>query len=354
MNTMVRASGVLFGLSLALGGAASPALADDSIANIFGTIPSCPFVTTGFSYVYCDPTVSLSAGLMDMQRGKSEGVIITPGSGPGTILDASQYSYKWVARPEIQGSWQIWNGFGVEARYFSTEDSSSALIPSLTTFRTDGIGVTILGSGSVTTQSVTALHSVEANATKEIFGGLTLIGGIRRVELSDSINMQITSPEIFNNWVESNILNGVQGGAKFAFLAPVIPLELDITGKSGVYTNNASNTFASAIVGAAQDAAKQRSTVSEVDLTATYHLGQHLGLQAGYTALWLNNVALAGARGQQHDADCRGHFEPVKKWQSHVQRCDYRGRNLFLSCDWASIEAASVAGADSIGAGVLF
>jgi hypothetical protein len=312
MSARLCVSSFLFGLSLALGGAASSALADDSGGGIFGTIPSCPFVATGASFTYCDPTISFSAGLMEMQRGKADGVIATPSSGPGTLLDANSFKYGWVTKPEIQGSWQVWNGWTVEGRYFSTKDSSSLFLPSISTFRTDGIGVTILGGGSIATQSQTNLQSVEANITKQVFGGLTLIGGVRRVELSDSIDMQITSPGIFNNWSETNVLNGVQGGAKFAFLAPVIPLELDLTGKSGVYTNNASNTFVSAIVGGAQDAVKQRSTVSEVDLTATYHIGQHIGLQAGYTGLWLNNVALAGAAANSTTQVAGGTSSPLK------------------------------------------
>lgn len=187
------------------------------------------------------------------------------------------------------------SGITWEGRYFGNIDSDSQfLVPAINMFRIAGIGVTILGGGSLNSTYSTKLDNTEINAWKQITPGLSLLAGFRWVELHDTLRVNIATPVTFTRWDENNHLYGGQLGGKLSMFSPGLPFQFDLIGKAGVFGNFADNQFTSTIVGGNATSGSTVSFVGEVNLSLSYQLNDRWTARAGYMVLWIDGVALAG------------------------------------------------------------
>jgi hypothetical protein len=254
----------------------------------------------------------VSVGTVFMKRHSTGGVIIVPPTGtPGTILTGDDLDFDREFGPDIYARWRINQGWSVEGRYFGSSSEATHNIPSITTFRIAGIGVTILGSGPIDSTFSSRLQSAEVNVAKEVIPGVSLLAGFRHVGLDENLRIDIATAATYTNWNVQNDLYGGQLGLKLGFMAPSLPLEFSAAFKGGVYHNAASNDFTSTIVGSTSSTATTTAYSGEIDLGATYHFNNHLSIRGGYSSLWLRNVALGDTQAEATVQGGGGTSSPV-------------------------------------------
>jgi hypothetical protein len=238
-------------------------------------------------------------GAMMLQRSQPAAapiVTTTTPPPPSTPIDAQDFNFGWSTGYEAALRHQMEGGWALDGRYFTNSGSTAtAGIPSITTFREAGVGVTILGGGPVNAFYTTGVDSTELNVAAPLTSGISVLGGFRWLNLRDDLRTEITGSSIFVQWQDTNALFGGQAGLKLTLAKPASPFVLDASFKAGLYGNAASNTLTANVVSGASSSAALNSFVGEVNLNATYHLTQNVALRAGYVGLWVNNVALAGA-----------------------------------------------------------
>ena len=264
----------------------------------FTVEPACE--STACDELCADPFCSTwyaSAGAIFLQRSRpTTSAIATPPTGtPGVLINGSDFLFDWGYGPDVTIGKRLQNGLLVEARYFNSQSSDARfLIPAVTTFRTAGIGVTILGGGSLDGFYSTTLNSGEFNVHKQVGdGGLTVLGGFRWIEVDDTLRVNIATPVTFTQWHESNRMFGGQLGLNMAFCSVGNPLQFNGFVKGGVYANNADNQFTSNIVGGTRSQETEAAFVGELGFSASCQITERLALKGGYQVLWLDNVALA-------------------------------------------------------------
>ena len=145
-------SGLVAGLVLMAAGsavAAAPSAAAGAAVSGLCQFASSP---TLFTTVQCEPQFTASVGKIGLYRSRpSSAVVMTPPTGtPGTVFDADQFTFGWATGTEVNAGIRGKSGWGVEGRYFTTPaDVSTSPGIDVTTFRTAGIGVTVLGGGTI-------------------------------------------------------------------------------------------------------------------------------------------------------------------------------------------------------------
>jgi hypothetical protein len=282
---------------------ASDCAAADLCCDPCGGSPCCDELSCGecasglFGVAWgCEPMWVASAGAVFLHRSRpDQAPIVTPPTGtPGVTIGGADFGFGWDVGPDVSLMRRTASGYIIEGRYFNNRDANASFnIPAITTFRVAGIGVTILGGGSINGFYTTKLDSTELNIHVPVHSRVTLLTGFRWVELHDALRLNIATPATFTNWDLNNHMYGGQFGANFALTRPANPLKVNLVGKAGVYANDADNRFTSTIVGGSQDEDTATAFVGEVNLTASYRLTRHIALRGGYQVLWLDNVALA-------------------------------------------------------------
>lgn len=245
---------------------------------------------------WCQPLWTVSAGAVFLHRSRLDrAVIATPPTGtPGVLLNGSDFDFGTGAGPDVSIMRRNRRGLIWEARYFGDESAEDTFgIPTVTTFRITGIGVTILGGGPLNARYQTQLHSSEINVHKPLGDRVTFLAGFRWVELHDELRVDIATPATFVNWEDNNHLFGGQIGTRIAFTDPGNPLSLTCTLKGGVFYNDADNVFTSTIVASDSSTDETTAFVGDLNFTAAYQVTRHIAIQGGYQILWLDNVAIA-------------------------------------------------------------
>jgi hypothetical protein len=257
----------------------------------------------------------VSVGALILERSRSRpAAIITPTTGPGSILNASDFGYTYQACPDISFMCQLPSGYMVDGRYFSDHSAGSDFdLGNLTTFRMAGIGITILGGGPVSAFESTKLDSAEINFHVPIHEGCTILGGFRYLELTDRLQVDLVNSSIFTRWYEENHMCGGQLGADIDFFSPGSRFQFNGIVKAGAYGNTATNHFTSTLVSNATDSGTDAAFVGEVDFTASYQLTKHVAFRTGYMALWIENVSLADDVASTTTQHAGGTFSPINK-----------------------------------------
>jgi hypothetical protein len=238
----------------------------------------------------------VSAGAIFLHRSRPDSAaIVTPPTGtPGVVINGTDFGFDWNAGPDVTLTRRCSSGLIWEGRYFGDYSAEAdARIPNITSFRAAGIGITILGGGSIDAFYQTQLNSSELNLHKPLTDRLTILGGFRWVEVEDKLRLNIASPATFLSWEEQNRLYGAQLGTRLAFTDGDNPFRLNLTAKAGIYGNVADNRMTSTIVGSAFDSATETAFLGEANLFSNYYLTKHLSIGGGYQVMWLDNLALA-------------------------------------------------------------
>lgn len=162
------------------------------------------------------------------------------------------------------------------------------------------------------TSYMSTLNSVELNSRTRQWSRLAPLAGVRFIKLHDefdrlsgdgSTQLQMSTTD--------NLLWGFQVGAE-ALLWDVGPVRLQSTMKAGVYYNDIDLDTGGGDITVTDPATMATTTVEttanfagehiayfgEVNLEFAYRVGRHFTVRAGYTAMWLDGVALAP---DQHD-----------------------------------------------------
>ena len=191
--------------------------------------------------------------------------------------------------------YQMPSGYLVDGRYFSDHGAGSDnVIDNVTSFRMAGIGITILGGGTLLNTYTTKLDSAEINFHVPILEGCTVLAGFRYLQLMDHLEVDAVNPSIYTRWDEENHMCGGQTGIDLDFFSPGSRLQFNGIVKAGVYGNVASNHLSSVLVASDFDSATDAAFVGEVDFTASYQFTNHIACRAGYTVFWVEGLALAG------------------------------------------------------------
>jgi hypothetical protein len=294
-------SALFFGLAVPFLGSAGSAWAE-------GATPPC--------VSQCQPGFDLYAGPMLVLRSPpgSTSIITPPLGTPGTLLDANQFAFSWSgAGAEVTGQWRTHGGWALEGRYFTTQAAIAAhTIPSITDFRVAGIGVTIIGGGSINSSYTSRLsNNGELNVYRQAAPILALLVGLRTINLSETLRSEIATPVTFVEWTDTNQLLGAQVGLRLTLSAPNRPLRFDATLKIGQYRNLAANVVNSTIVAAASDSQRLTSQLGEINLAFSYQVHENIVLRAAYVGLWFNNVALPGEAAANTTQVAGGTVSPV-------------------------------------------
>lgn len=256
-----------------------------------GDYEPCSFATRNHI-----PRWSVSAGAIFLHRSRPDSAaIVTPPTGtPGVVINGMDFGFDWNASPDLTLMHRSSRGLIWEGRYFGDYGAeASSAIPNITNFRAVGIGITILGGGSINGIYRTKLNSSEINVHKAITDRITVLGGFRWVEIEDKLRLEIASPTTFLSWEEQNRLYGGQVGTNVAFTDGANPFRLNLTAKAGAYGNVIGNQFSSNIVSDASDEETDIAFIGELRLSACYSLTKHIAILGGYQTMWLDNVALA-------------------------------------------------------------
>lgn len=244
---------------------------------------------------------SIYVGGMYLNRSRPDSsAIATPPTGtPGVLIDAGSFDFNWKSLPEIAVQRKFDGGWTLEGRYFNMgSETATTNVPSVTTFRIAGIGVTVLGGGALDNTYSSSLRSTEFNVYKQLTPGFAVLAGYRNFSFQDHLHVGLVGTGLnISDWNVSNHLNGGQIGLSLTLLSPGVPLVFNATAKTGWYSTSINDSFTSQVVSRASDSASKTAQVSELGLTATYQIANNFALRGGYTLIWMDSVGLASEGG---------------------------------------------------------
>lgn len=271
-------------------------------------------------------------------------------------LNSNKLGQDLAAGPRISLSYRDPAGFGAELSYFNVLGLKA-------TKATGPLGQWLVMKApgsfwqtqdyayqSMVWQDESHLHSLEANARLAFSPRVTLLAGVRWLQLNDKLTGTLDPADLgqplwkftlstladavprpgssivinppFWTTSTSNNLYGVQIGAT-ATLWETGRFSLGGTIKAGLYDNRATQTTLVSMekqLYPASSAANAAAFVGQGSIAAKYQLTESVALKIGYEALWINGVALAP-----------GQIDKISTTRTTVsaQGVDYRSSTLF-------------------------
>lgn len=310
MNTSLRIGFVLFALGAILG---SRVVAADLTAGY--QVPQDPYFGCGLNSSGVDkcrsgPGWTVRAGGLVMERSQpNDAVLVTNSFNPGgaELLNASDFDFGFAGGFEIDAIRH--NVFGTswdpEFRLFSLDgwnaQSESISSPSGAVIQY----VTPLGNVSftnnVSASLASELQSVELNLRRQTRDWLTLLGGVRYLQLNEQglAILQDVGPGL-NSATHAidadNHLWGCQIGAD-ATVLEFGRFQLGAIGKAGIYGNDCGNRVAvSQTEGPgfnSNSREEHTSFVGELGATGNCAITERWSARAAYQLFWVDGVALA-------------------------------------------------------------
>ena len=256
---------------------------------------------------------------------------------PGVeALNSKQFWQGFSAGPKIDLIYRGDSGYGVELSYFNIFDQSgsNAIGPDNPP---DWLVMKAPGSfwqtqdfpyQAMAWKDTTSLYGAEANGRSDVSSRVTLLAGVRWLQLNDNLVGTLTPadqtepdwkgpcstytlsdlstcpfypgrpagtyPPFWETKTKNN-LYGAQVGVD-AKLLELGRFSLDGLIKAGLFDNNAAQTTVVSMAKQlypAQATTNRAAFVGEAGLEVKYELAKGLALKAGYEALWLDGVALA-------------------------------------------------------------
>ncbi len=260
---------------------------------------------------------------------------LTTYTTPGVeAFNSNEFQQGFAAGPKIGLTYRAESGYGLEISYFNifTQSASNTTGPDSPA---DWLVMRAPGAfwqtqdfayQGMTWTSSTNLYSAEINARRDLSSRVTVLAGVRWLQLNDKLVGTLTPPDmtaplwkqtcktcnifqIFPGgtagdyppfWTTSatNNLYGVQVGVAGNILE-LDRFSLDGVLKAGLFDNIASQVTGVSlekIVYPASATVNRLAFVGEGSLQLKYQLRKDLALKAGYEALWLAGVALAPAQ----------------------------------------------------------
>jgi hypothetical protein len=262
------------------------------------------------------------------------GATQTAAASAAEAFNSNQFWQRFSAGPKVSLTYHDQSGYGAEFSYFNifTQSATKTVGPTNPT-APDWLVMYAPGSfwqtqdfpyQGMAWKDATNLYNAEANGRLDLSPRVTVLGGLRWLQLNDELqgtltpsdrgeptwkysdlslsqvqNPPLSTPIVINPpfWTTRTVndLYGVQIGVE-GKLWELGRLSLDGLIKAGIFDNNATQ---SALVSLekqlfpAQATTNHIAFVSEAELHAKYQLAKGLALKVGYEALWLDGVALA-------------------------------------------------------------
>lgn len=266
--------------------ASMPAFASDAV-----TLPGGFFVSGSIDGVLA-------------HRNTSSGPIVIPTAGPGTIVDADDFSLKNGSGADARlrigyGQWSL------EGRFLGNFQKDSA-IPNLGAVGNVRIGsFSNFGATAFEGSASTKMQAWELNLRWQAQPWFTPFIGYRELKLSDHTALTITFPA-FNavyNFSTPWLARGVQIGADLRLLGPGTswqpgPFFFDLDARVGLFHVSADSAFAllpstgGSFTGGSSFS-KNASVISEFGATVGYQFTPNWDIHAGYRLLIAQNVVTA-------------------------------------------------------------
>jgi len=249
-------------------------------------------------------------------------------------FNSNRFWQGFSAGPKLSVTYRHESGVGVEFSYFNifTQSATKTLGPTSPT-TPDWLVMYAPGSfwqtqdfpyQGMAWKDATNLYNAEANGRLDLSPRMTVLGGLRWLQLNDKLqgtltpldrgeptwkysdlslsqvqNPPLNTPIVINPpfWTTRTVndLYGVQIGVD-GELWELGRLSLDGLIKAGVFDNNAEQTTVVSMqktLYTAQATINRAAFVGEADLQLKYQLAKGLALKVGYETLWLDGVALA-------------------------------------------------------------
>lgn len=260
---------------------------------------------------------------------------------PGTAaFNSSQFRQGFSAGPKISLMYHGDSGYGVELSYFNifNQSTTKAVGPDSPA---DWLVMKAPGAfwqtqdfpyQAMAWSAATNLYSAEANARLDLSSRVTMLAGLRWLQVNDNLQGTLTPADLaaptwkqtnsdynlfqvaqipLNGPVENyppfwttgttNNLYGVQIGADGKMLE-LGRFSLDGVIKIGLFDDDAEQSTGVSlkkIVNPSQATTNHATFAGEASLRLKYQLSKGLALEAGYEALWLDGVALAPGQIQE-------------------------------------------------------
>jgi hypothetical protein len=260
---------------------------------------------------------------------------------PGTeAFNSSQFQQGFSAGPKISLMYHGGSGYGVELSYFNifNQNTTKAIGPDSPA---DWLVMKAPGAfwqtqdfpyQAMAWSAATNLYNAEANARLDLSSRVTILAGLRWLQLNDNLQGTLTPADLtMPSWKQTNPgynllqvaqlppdgpagnyppfwttgttnnLYGVQIGADGRMLE-LGRFSLDGVIKIGLFDNNAEQSTGVSlkkIVNPSQATTNGAAFAGEAQLQLKYQLSKGLALKAGYEALWLDGVALAPGQIQE-------------------------------------------------------
>ena len=289
-------------------------------------------------------TLSLEAIMLERSSGTNRTLVErVPGSvpflttltTPGTeAFNSGDFNHGFAAGPRVRLSYRFDAAYGIEATYFNVfaRSASTTTGPDSPAdwlvMRAPGLfwQTQDFAYQGMTWTSETNLYSAEINARRTFAGGITLLAGVRWLQLNDKLVGTLSPPDLtaptwkqtckfctisqitpggtagnyppFWSTATTNNLFGIQFGAEGRLLE-IGRLAFDGAIKAGLFDNIASQVTGVSlekIVYPASSTANRLAFAAEAGVQLRYQLQERLVLKVGYEALWLAGVALAPAQ----------------------------------------------------------
>jgi len=260
-------------------------------------------------------------------------------------FNSNQFWQGFSAGPKLSATYRDDSGYGAEFSYFNifTQSATKTVGPTNPANPADSDWLVMYAPGSfwqtqdfayqgMAWKDATNLYNAEANGWLNLSPGVTVLAGLRWLQLNDTLVGWLTPADrIAPNWkgpclfpvpatsgcALSDVPNPPGGsaviyppfwtastrndlyGAQIGVDAKLLELgrfSIDGVIKAGVFDDNAEQTTVVSMAKqlyTAQATTNYAAFVGEAALQAKYQLAKGLALKVGYEALWLDGVALA-------------------------------------------------------------
>lgn len=257
----------------------------------------------------CNPDWTASAGFLFLRReNQNDSSLVSLVGDPTTRITSRDLDRDFSGGLQLELTRRLDQCNSVQVRYFglfeqSGEASMTTASAALVQFESNPVVQTASG-GRTDASSDSSLNSIELNHLRSLTEDVSMLVGIRYLNLDDELSIQTVSATATKIDTDAdNHLFGVQLGL-IGELLRTERLFIETVGKAGVFSNRASQrnvastTAAAVVVDQSDDVA---AFVGELGLRTGIQLTSGCSLIGGYQALWLSEVALADDQLSQTD-----------------------------------------------------
>ena len=283
--------------------------------------PSCD----DWTYPACDPLWTVRADSLFLNRSSPNSKTLLTDDEAFKTFDANQFEFPVQFGWDIDLQYRLACDWSIDARYIDVGvHGASATAPQTP----EGGGVLyggtnvagILNQGALdsTLSYDSRLQSVEINLRRDYCPNLTLLAGVRYLQLTDEITVdQVTTNNLVHDEQQLKAYNGLIGfqiGADATLWSQGrFSLESDV--RAGIYGDAARNHLSFASYNYSVETgthAGSAAFVGEASVRASYKLTERWSFVAGYELLWLDDVALAYEQPSVNPSPLNGPATSVK------------------------------------------